>query len=284
MMRLVTTMTFTLFAFMSVTGRGEPLSSLPPGTVLDQANVTPWNRLVLVATPRIASGDVDAISESIRSAVSTFRLTIMARVTNDPQTERHRLADVGIGYSVPVNGKLTVIDSQNTSDLDVSLGFIQKRVLSQSEAHLQKVSVLVRTSTLVVFDVPSIFHRSGKHRDYLNRNLIWIRPESGEVAMASWLVDRSAKPPRPSLSDPLRIIAAATREDRRIHVDEDAFFLGIPNERGFALENLPPGKDVAWNDELRDLMCRDSYHAQSIGLLASAINRACAENASERKP
>ncbi|WP_146401110.1 hypothetical protein [Planctomycetes bacterium CA13] len=258
---------------LTVATFAEGITVLPPGTDVDNSDRSAWNRVVLVATPRFASGDVDAVSESIRQSVSDFQLTIMARTSQAPQTSQYSLADVGVGYSMVIDGRSVVIDSESASQLGASLGFIQRRILSGNEAQIVKIVVKVRTTTLLIFDVPSIFlHRKDgqfEHRDFVNRHLVWIDPTSGEIFMATWLIDPTEKIP----DVPLRIVAADTREDRRIHIDKSAFFLGIPNERAFALENLPPGKEIGWNELLRKLASRDSYNLESLRQLTDAINR-----------
>ncbi|TWU43960.1 hypothetical protein Q31b_14940 [Novipirellula aureliae] len=254
---------------------GEPITTLPPGLVVEQSGASPWNRIVLIATPRIASGDVDAMGRSIRDAVAKFRLTIMTQVNRDPQSSKYTLVNTGVGYSTMINSQLVVIDSANATDLGASLGFIERRVLGENEEQCKQVQVIVRTTTLFLFDVPAIFDRFNQHRRVVNRHLVWINPTNGKLSLATWLFDKKDGRNRLLVADPLRIVAENTREDRAIHVDGDQFFLGVPNENAFALEALPPGTDFSWTDPLQRLACRDSYDADLLSQLAKAINEAC---------
>lgn len=77
-----------------VTSTSRGLLRIEAGTIVDASPGNEptgrWNRIVLLARPRIASGDVDALSTAIRESVSKFVLTIMAAVerTVDPSSGR----------------------------------------------------------------------------------------------------------------------------------------------------------------------------------------------------
>ncbi len=268
----------SLIAFALITsswvahgGFAAEVTRIPAGTVVTDSGAKTWNRVVLLAKPRIVSGSVESLNESIRDAVSSFSLTMMARVNK--KDGAFQLDDVGLGYSVPIKSHPTVIDSDSVERLGVSLGFIQRQVLGQHETRLATTRVIVRTSTLLIFDVPAIFFRDGKHRDFVARHLVWIDPASGRAAMATWLMVRRQDGRLVIASDPPRVVSAATKEDRRIHVDGDQFFLGIPGEHAFALEELPPGEDLNWTDALKRLATRSTYDADSLGKLSREINR-----------
>jgi len=261
-----------LFVPPSEAAYGESISSLPPGLVVEKSDSSPWNRIVLIATPRISSGDVDAIGRSIQDAVARFRLTIMAQVRYESQSAKYTLSDVGVGYATMIKKQLTVVDSQSAAEMGASLGFIERRLLSENETQRKKIRVIVRTTTLLMFDVPAIYDRSNKHRQVINRHLVWINQNDGRLSMATWLFDSDKGLDTSWTTDPLRIVSENTREDRTIHVDGDEFFLGMPNENAFALQSLPPGTDFSWTSELRNLACRATYDAESLKQLTDAIN------------
>ena len=107
------------------TGDNTTQRTLPiiaPGTVVGNEQAADWNRVILLATPRIASGDVTKLSESVRAAVSKLTLTILATVKRETDvngSESYRLAEVGVGYSTTINRKLMTVSSDSASRLGI---------------------------------------------------------------------------------------------------------------------------------------------------------------------
>ncbi len=253
----------------------QPVATLPAGTKVVSSNPNGrWNRLVLLATPKINSGDVDKLSESMRQAATQLALTIMATVKNKQSDNTYELDELAVGYSMPIAGQQVVITSETQSSLGADLGFIQRRVLSQNEARLAKLKIIVQTTKLIIFDAPSLMHRDGKHRDYVTRHMMWIDAKTGSSATLVWLLGKNAAGQLRPAIEPLRIVAAGTKEQRNVHVDGSAFTLGFPTERAFALEQLPPGQNVSWTKELATIAILPSYDAAQLARLSNAINAA----------
>ncbi len=266
-------------------GVGESISLLTPGTAVDVSgdavsSQSRWNHVVLVAKPRLASGATNKIGETIRRAVSTLSLTILATVNRD-DNGTYRLAETGVGYSVPIRGKQTVISSQTAAELGAGLSLITRHVLSENEKRLSKVCVIARSSTLIIFDTPAIIFRGEKHRDYTIRHLCWIDPATGNGATLVWILGEDSKGRMRVVDEPMRCVAAGTIEDRGIHVDGSEFMLGIPTERAFALESLPPGVSISWPTEdgeesIASLASRASYDERQLSDLTTRLSRAIA--------
>lgn len=258
----------------------QALQSLPriaAGTQVGDPNASRWNRVVLLAKPRIATGDVDQLSETIRAASTAFTLTILATVKTYSATDgsqRFRLAEVGVGYSAPIKGVQRVISYDTAEQQGADPGFIGRQVLSQNEEQLKSAVTVVHSSTLRVFDTPAILHRQGMHRDYTARHLVWIDPQTGRGAMVVWLLVKVGGDQLKPANEPLRLVATGTAEDRKIHVDGAEFLLGIPSERAFAVEDLPPGTSIAWTRALAKVAALPRYTAQSLGVLSGALNQA----------
>ncbi len=263
------------------------LQSLPriaAGTKVGDPNARRWNRVILLAKPRIASGDVDQLSQSIRDASTAFTLTVLATVETYSATDgskRFRLAEVGVGYSAPINGVQTVISYDTVQQQGADPGFIGRQVLSANEERLADAVIVVRSSTLLVFDAPAIMHRGGQHRDYIARHLVWIDPQTGRGATVVWLLTGSGNGRLRPAKERLRLITTGTREDRKIHVDGAEFFLGIPSDRAFAVEDLPPGSSIDWTADLVKFAALPGYNGQSLGELSAALNQAIQQ--SQRK-
>ncbi len=60
------------FADRAITA--EPLPAIEAGTIVVDEQSTRWNRSVLLATPRISSGEINKLSEPIRESVSKLKL------------------------------------------------------------------------------------------------------------------------------------------------------------------------------------------------------------------
>lgn len=269
----------------SARGEGHPIARIPPGTTFDvSAGETSqqdrWNQVILLAKPRISGGDTDKLGETIRSAVSALSLTILATVSRE-DNGTHRLTEVGVGYSVPIEGKQTIVSAATVWQLGANLGLIARHVLNENEKQLPSVHVITRSSTLFIFDTPAIMHRDGEHRDYTIRHLCWINPSTGKGATLVWLLEQAPKGGMNVVDEPMRVVATGTIEDREIHVDGAEFLLGIPSKRAFALESLPPGLSVRWPTDdatanIASLASQDSYSEQQLNELSTRLNRVIA--------
>jgi hypothetical protein len=275
---------FTVFIVSRPAIAQEPswrsLSRIAAGTLVENSDSQRWNRIVLLARPKLSSGDVERIPASIRSTVSTFILTILATV--EPTTEegtgetKYRLAELGVGYSMDVGGDLKVVTVANASDAGVSLGFISRQMLSENEKQLATARVIARTSTLAIFDSPAILFRDDSHKDFVIRHLVWIDSRTGSGSMLVWLLEQNGDDRLSVVADePIRWLPPGMKEVRDIHVDGNEFsLLGIPSKRAFALEDLPSGKQVPWTQEALALAAQESFNQDSLRQLTGALNQA----------
>lgn len=255
------------------------LPQIPPGTLVEGTDNSRWNTVVLLARPTLASGDRDMIPESISKLVPTFVLTILATVESyapPASAERKfRLKEVGVGFSTEVDGQLKVVTPDSASKLGANLGFVQKRMLSTNQAQLETTKVIARTSTLLIFDAPSLMYRGGKHRDYVTRHFIWIDSKKGSNAALVWLLEKDKAGKLSVAKEPMRFVPRGTRENRKTHVDRNEFMLGgIPTERSFALEDLPPGKPVAWTPQTESLAALSQYSESQLRQLTVSLSQA----------
>jgi hypothetical protein len=255
----------------------KAVTRLEAGTVIGQENAARWNRTVMLAKPRIASGEVAALSESIRDAVSSFVLSIVATVDRDPQSTepKYRLAEVGAGYSVNVKSQLKVVRSDDYKTHGVSLSFIHRQMLAENEKQLDSIRTIARGNSLLMFDVPAIVLQNNSHRDYLVRHLIWIDSNTGKLATMLWLNEPDKKKQlRVVTGEPIRWVDPTTIEDRAIHVDGNEFTLGIPTKRAFALEKPPAGRQILWSQPAAAVAALDVYDLDSMQKLMKALNEA----------
>ncbi len=254
------------------------LSRIEAGARIVDEQAGHWNRVVLLARPRISSGDVDSLPAAIRDSVSDFVLTIMASVeqTTDPSTGNPRflLADVGVGYSTEIDGELKSVTVADAAKVGLKLGLFTRMMLTENEKKLTTAKLTARTSTLAIIDAPAIVLRGSVHQEYLMRHFVWVEPRTGRTAALVWLIKRDdAGGYEVEADEPPRWAPAGLREDRAIHVDGKQFnMLGIPNEKAFAIENLPPGKPIPWTDDAQAVADLEHYDSDSLHRISTALN------------
>ncbi len=253
------------------------LSRIAAGTPVDNSAGQRWNRVVMLSRPSIERGDVDAVSKTIRDATASVMVTILATIessTNAQGEVRFRMTDVGVGSSAEIDGEWKVVTLESANQLGLSFGFIQRQLLYENDKQFRKLQLIAKTTTLAIFDAPTIMLRNGQHRDYQMRHFVWIDSSSGASATLVWLLERDAQGQLRTIDEPAQWLPAGLKEKRVIHVDRDEFTLGIPGGRAFALCELPPGKPIPMNAEAQHLAALPQYSMDELRALTTALNRA----------
>jgi hypothetical protein len=235
-----------------------------------------WNRVVLLSRPSIESGDVDAVSKTIREAAASLVVTILATIessTNEQGVVRFRMTDIGVGTSAEIEGEWKVVTLESANQLGLSFGFIQRQLLYENDKQFRKLQLIAKTTTLAIFDAPTIMLRKGEHRDYQMRHFVWIDSSTGASATLVWLLERDAQGQLRTIDEPAQWLPAGLKEKRVIHVDRDEFTLGIPGGRAFALCELPPGKPIPLTAEAQQLAALPQYSMDQLRALTTALNR-----------
>lgn len=256
----------------------SPLPQIEAGTLVENAAQSRWNAVVLLARPVVSSGDKDSIPEVVQKMVPTFVLTILATVERYADAaagkDRFRLAEVGVGFSTEVDGQLRVVTPDGAKKVGAELGFIQKRMLQENQKQLLTTRLIARTSTLLVFDVPTLMFREGEHEDFLTRHFVWIDSQTGKNGALVWLMKEDSDGRLSVSNEPLRWIPRGMKEKRKVHVDKSLFLLGgIPTERAFALEDLPPGKPVQWTQAAASVAALPTYDEANLKKLTVELGK-----------
>ena len=259
----------------------RPMTVIAAGTVVDDPDRDRWNRIVLLATPRFASGDTADVSESIKETVTGITLAILATVrpvedsVSEGTASRHELVEVGLGHCMRVNDRLTVVAPDATM-AGLSLDFLGRQVLNAKQKSLGEITCVGSHGTAVVFDAPSLMLRGEEHEELIVRHLVRIDPQSGTCSTCAWLVSTDDDGSLEPVDEPLRIIDAGTREERPIHVDGRRFTFGLPTKRAFAVEDLPPGRRVDWSTSLRTAADAATYSDEALDRLITELDTAIA--------
>ena len=249
------------------------------------ADASRWNRLVVLSKPKLASGDLDALGSIAKDSATVFDLSILATVVAPKSTDGvFELKEVGVGYSMVIGKKQTIVTPETQEALGADLGFVQRRVLAASESQLGSLKSIVHTTTMVIFDAPCIILRKKSHRKYLMRHCIWIDPATGEGAALLWLMGKGDDGKLQAVNKRLRLVAFNTTEVRRLHVDGDEFTFGFPSEKAFAMEDLPPGKKINWTKRLIPLATRAAFSSEDVTQLSEAMDEAIRSTLVNQEP
>ena len=259
----------------------KPITIIEAGTVVDDPSRDRWNRIVLIATTRFASGDTVDVSASIKETVVRFTFSILATVrpvktpSDSGEAPRHELVEVGVGNCMAVNERLTVVTPDATME-GLSLDFLGRQVLNAKQKSLGGITSVGTHGTAVVFDVPTLMLRDDDHEDLIVRHLVRIDASSGTCSTCAWLVSTDDDGSLEPIDEPLRIIDGGTREERPVHVDGRRFTFGLPTKRAFAVEDLPPGRRVDWSTSLRTAANAPTYSNEALERLVTELDTAIA--------
>lgn len=257
----------------------RPLDQLEPGITLAQAEANPNQRLLLLAEPRLAGGDLDKTPPGSDTFISMFKLVLMADVANDGDALQpsYRIQRVAAGMAINQDGQ-TIVVSSKTKTPNAGLGLIAKTILSTNERFLDDVVAVARTKTITVFDAKAMMLRDGEHQPMQMRHVVWIAPRSGRINMALWMLKQDEGDRFQLASDEMQVFGEGLHEDRQLHVDASRFAFGIPTEEAFALMQVPRGKSVPFSDGFRKHAALrqfdDSSLNQFVGLLVENLRQA----------
>ena len=244
----------------------RPLARIPAGTRFAEEPPAGWSNIILFVVPRLASGDVEAVSSTISHYSQLFNVAILANARQG-SSGAFELEKVAIGTSMNIGGQNTIITSDSYKELGARLNVISSTVLSGNEKELANIAQTARSSTTMLIDAPLRMLYDDQHRLMTCRFAIWVVPTSGEIGTVVWLLDD----PVPHqddyviVEDVFQYLPKNMKEDRVLNVREDQFFFGIPSESAFAAVRIPTGSPYVLTPEMRKYAGRRrvddvSYH------------------------
>lgn len=211
------------------------ISRIDAGSIVTPTGLDGWSNVVLVATPKVTSGEIDKVSQIVMRYAAMLTTVIAADAQKiDGQ---YQLQRIGLGLAAADGENFRVVSSRGGN---AGFGMIGARVLEAAEKSLDRVTVALHHPMAKIIDSPAIVFVGNQHQEVVARHLIWVQPKTGVISSAVWLIggdDRSAV-----LKDHGVLLPANFRETRHLHVDVSEFVLGIPGAKAFAMEGLPPGK------------------------------------------
>lgn len=256
--------------------RSTPLSLIPAGTRIDSAkNVSNGCRLVLLANPRVAAGDVTSASKKVREYASMFCMALIAKVDTNSEG-RFQLTDLSVGNCVAINDGWTAITANSYKEHDIALDFFARQVLARSEQNLRQARVVAKGDSFRIFDAEAIVRKGTDHVPMIIRHIVWVNSQSGKLATMVWLLEQDGGDWK-MVEDKFHALPPKYLEDRVFSVKADEITLGIPSQKAFAINGLPRGKEIPANPPLKKLAAAKSYSEESQQALVAALNKSIRE-------
>lgn len=237
---------------------------ITPGTVIP-ADGPPqlWSHLLLFATPTLSAADLKDAPKMASDYARMFKLTFLANVKKNPQSNRYKLDVVARGFAINIRGKETIVDAGNTFGAD--LGVFGKRILDESEKILDNdVRIVARTESMWLIDAQAVMLWAGEHKKMVMRHAVLVNPQSGQLAKFVWLLAKDRPGDYVPAEQAIQLVPPSMREERLLSVRRDKFLLGVPSPDAFALVRIPQGRAVAYTAELQRLACIRQFSAQQV--------------------
>jgi hypothetical protein len=252
--------------------RPQPLRSIAPGTVIPDTAPQGWTHLVLIATPRIGAGDIEAIPRTALRYSSMPRFTILANVRSYSQDSRtsYYLDRFAIGTALEIGGRNVIATSEQTFGKDV--GFIGRRILQENDTILKNdFRQVLRTRTMAVFDAQGFVVYNKRHARMVIRHAILVSPQDGKLTTFVWLMGSDGHGGYAVAERTLQILPANMHEVRTLSVDASKFTFGIPSNDAFALAHIPQGTPVKYSPELTRLAATRQFTPETALLLEEEL-------------
>ena len=246
---------------------------LPSGIVLNANQQITGPRLVLLAKPRLAAGDVDAVPEVGHQLTRKFQLAIVAKVdskTGNGQAP-YQLSQVAIGFAVDSDRGTMTVNTKDGSKHGLKLGMLGSSVLSSNEASLSKTKLIASTDFMTVFDAQAVVWQQSGTQEMVVRHAVWIDPNTGKLGFLVWLLEKKRGAQLQVAQPQMHAVAVGAVEDRQIYVDKSKFMLGMPTPSSFAMLQITPGHPIAWSEQFRSLAAMERFTAESFGQFVQGL-------------
>ncbi len=252
----------------------KPLAPIPAGTSFGEEPPEGWSDIVLLADGRLGDGDVSDVADGVADYVKMFDIAILANAERD-ESARYYLEKVGIGFTMKMDGKNTIVTIDSQEKLGADLDMIARDVLSGHEEGLADVRQVARDSAGMIVDVPTLMLHQGSHRIMIVRYLVRVSPDNGRSDTAVWLlVEGTSQQDYLLVEETFEHLPPNMREDRILNVDGKSLTFGLPADDAFAAVGIPRGRSHEFTDEMRKHAGRVSFSEEAYRELQSALTHA----------
>ncbi|MGC3965955.1 MAG: hypothetical protein QM775_00870 [Pirellulales bacterium] len=247
------------------------IASLEPGTVIDPKSPPAGSSLVFRSQPKLTTGDVKKVGNSIRSALEEYTTLVVIRSEPDPSAPgRFRRRDHLLGIGKPGEAGDKVVTVESASKLGVGLGMFEKRVLGEREKELATVKSPGATPTMAMFDFTMLLLRDDKPTPVVARYMAVVDPADGSFRTAYWVLDVTPQG-YAFHGDSLFELARNHVMDWEMHVNGKHVTFGAPSAKALTSTKLAEGKPLAVSADFKKAASARSFNADTAGKLEQQV-------------
>ncbi len=246
----------------------RPVDRIRPGVIVFDDARRGYSDLILFVRGRLAAGDLDAVSETVRYYADLFNMVYLADVRRGD--DGYELESVAVGFSTKIDRRDVVVDSATAEQLGLRLNLIGKGVLSGNEQTLAEVMLMARNRHCAVIDAPAVMLHRDRHQKMVVRFFIWVSAKTGKVGTTAWLLERRGDE-FAFAHTTFEYLPPGLVDDRIMHVDGGQFTLGIPSRTAFAMTSIPKGRSFPVTDRLREVGRSVDYDQRSFHELITSV-------------
>ena len=262
----------------------KPVERIEPGVVIGQQQQAGYSNLVTLVLPRLSSGHLDSLPDYAKRYAAMFKLAIMANVVKHEAQGRavYSLDKVRLGFSMDINGKMTIVTKATANQLGANLGMIDRSVLGGNEDCLNDVIQVARNNRLIVFDAKANMLVGDDHEERVIRHFIWVSSTTGKLGFLVWQLNETGTDRYAIDSPAMQLLPPGYKEDRQIHVSAGGFLSSIPTPSRFAVVKIPQGKAIPFTAKTRQVAGAKNLTAKDLAALVSGVSEAFAQTANQQ--
>jgi hypothetical protein len=217
---------------------------IAPGTVIDRSAPKGWTHLVLKSQPSLPDKEKRKVGDTTgRLATLVFTATAAAVEPYDAADgQRYRLARLGLGVGVNIDGKDVIVSPDTQARLGANLGLLARQVISAVYEKQKTVRLVAVGPTVAVLDTPAFMPRGKGHAPVVMRYAFLVDPTSGRLDTLVWRIDTDGRGGYDGATGMIEWLPPNKLIDAELQVDPSEFTLGVPSERAFAVKRIPDGQ------------------------------------------
>ena len=254
---------------------------IAPGTIVENTPPRGWSHLIIKSLPRVKPSEVERLPtnplvgrDGLVRQVAWMFTVFTADVVNEPPSShwRYRLRAIGLGLGANVNGHDTVLTVESADQLGIKLDPIQAITLTTGYRVQQQSRVVVLGPTFALVDTPVTFRCNARNHALRFRYALVVDNSTGKLDVFAWRLGSE----NGQCVDLTRavLLHPNTIDEAELVADLEEFKLGIPNERAFGVEELPPHRlEVALPVEIRSLAGQTRFTHADVYKLERALRQ-----------
>jgi hypothetical protein len=210
--------------------------------------------------PRLASGDLDTVSEQAHEIAQRIRPLIVADVEHSAGGggSSFRLARVGVGLCAPAEdgGGDVVITASSVQGTRGPWTTKQRLILAAIAHESSQIRLAAATPTFALVRSPVTFLVTGSHHKVDMCYAVLVDPASGELQTHVWPDTTGIGPSSTGGARFRRLVKTVFDLPQDVHATK--ILGGLPVSWSFAIRGLPEGPDQDLPAELRSLLTDSS--------------------------